>query len=208
MMFDCKLDQCTLSSRLNSAGCLCCSSSRRTAAEQSCRDEGEQTKCVPGGEGGGGKRERETPARSPTRGAVVLASRLGWDTLPKFWSSATLCFLLPLSLQRKEEEKPKKSEVVRREGVGRKGRKESQTHGRVWSGEEQREARHRSFFCACTFLHLHRPDDCLASSTSPCIVCHCDITKGTDISRAPPPTGTHLLIVPVQTSGHQAKHLF
>lgn len=45
-------------------------------------------------------RETQTPAQSPTRGAVVLAARLGWDKFPKFWSSATLCFLLPLSRQR------------------------------------------------------------------------------------------------------------
>lgn len=66
--------------------------------------------------GNGGDRKRQTPAQSPTRGAVVLSSRLGWDKLPSSWSSATSLFLLPLSLKKG---KKRKEEGERRGGEER-----------------------------------------------------------------------------------------
>lgn len=49
---------------------------------------------------------RQTPVQSPTRGAVVLSSRQGWDKLPNSsLSSATSCFLHPLSLKKGKKKK-------------------------------------------------------------------------------------------------------
>lgn len=159
---------------------------------------------------------RHQPCLQPEE---LWCSLQGWDGT-NFQSSG----VLPPSVssshfpQKKGGGETKKSEVVKKEEVGRvgrKGRKESQTHGRVWSGEEQREARHCFFFYARASLCLLHQDSYFASFTSQfvesltdcpvfppkicltcgCMVCLCDITKGTDISRHPtnllaPPTGT------------------
>lgn len=88
----------------------------------------------------------------------MLASRLGWDKFPKVLE---FChpLLPPPTFPGERRRRNKKKEVKWRGGEGwggwgGKGRKESQTHGRVWSGGEQREARHQFFFYACTSLHL------------------------------------------------------
>lgn len=65
--------------------------------------------------GDGRKWLRQTPAQSPTRGAVGLSSRQGWDKLPNSsLSSATSRFFHPLSLKKGKKKK-------RRERMGRVG---------------------------------------------------------------------------------------
>lgn len=127
-----------------------CSSSRK----EGCRTESQRRRWAeelrPGWRRFEAGRERQKPAQSPTRGAVVLASRLGWDKFPKVLE---FChpLLPPPTFPGERRRRNKKKRVKWRGGKGwggwgGKGRKESQTHGRVWSGGEQREARHQFFF--------------------------------------------------------------
>lgn len=90
---------------------------RLLSKESLIRDEQKEGSGVKGVNGW--DRKRQTPARSPTRGAVVLSSRRRWDKLPDHWSSATFLFLLPLSLQKGGRKKEKKRrERWRRVGGG------------------------------------------------------------------------------------------
>lgn len=165
-------------------------------------------------------RQKEREDTSPVSNQRSCGARFkaGMGQISKVLEFCHPLFPPPTFPRKKGGGETKKSEVVKKEEVGRvgrKGRKESQTHGRVWSGEEQREARHCFFFYACASLCLLHQDSYFASFTSQfvesltdcpvfppkicltcgCIVCLCDITMGTDISRHPtnvlaPPTGT------------------
>ena len=83
------------------------SSSQRKVAEQSCDKVTDKRWAERGSWVKGGNvrdRKRQTLSRLQTRGTVLLRSRLGWDKLSNFWSSATSFFLLPLKEKKEKEE--------------------------------------------------------------------------------------------------------